>query len=56
MTHGIGYLSEDRKRFGLAVNLSVRDNLAMATYDAFPEAVCSFTRGKVRQVTQEYIA
>jgi len=27
VANGIGYLSEDRKRFGLAVNLSVRDNL-----------------------------
>jgi ribose transport system ATP-binding protein len=28
--HGIGYLSEDRKRFGLATGLSVRDNTVMA--------------------------
>jgi ribose transport system ATP-binding protein len=31
--HGIGYLSEDRKRFGLAVNLSVTENSVMASYD-----------------------
>ncbi len=52
--HGIGYLSEDRKRFGLAVNLSVRDNLAMATYDRFQRGL--FIQAfKVRRVTEDYI-
>ena len=32
---GIGYLSEDRKRFGLAVGLSVADNGVMATLKDF---------------------
>ena len=31
--HGIGYLSEDRKRFGLALNLNVSDNSVMASYE-----------------------
>lgn len=30
---GIGYLSEDRKRYGLAINLSVLENSVMAAYD-----------------------
>jgi len=30
---GIGYLSEDRKRFGLAVKLSVEENVVMASYE-----------------------
>ena len=30
---GIGYLSEDRKRFGLCLGLSVADNTAMASLD-----------------------
>jgi ribose transport system ATP-binding protein len=51
---GIGYLSEDRKRFGLAVNLSVKDNLAMATYDRFQRGMFIQAR-KVRQVTEEFI-
>ena len=29
VNHGIGYLSEDRKRFGLCLNLSVTDNTVM---------------------------
>jgi ribose transport system ATP-binding protein len=54
VANGIGYLSEDRKRFGLAVNLSVRDNLAMATYDQFQRGLFIQAR-KVRQVTEDYI-
>ena len=52
--HGLGYLSEDRKRFGLAVNLSVRDNLAMATYDRFQRGLFINAR-KVRQATEDYV-
>ncbi len=54
VAHGIGYLSEDRKRFGLAVNLSVRDNLAMATYDRFQRGLF-IQASRVRRVTEEYI-
>jgi ribose transport system ATP-binding protein len=54
VANGIGYLSEDRKRFGLAVNLSVRDNLAMATYDRFQRGLF-IQAAKVRQVTQDYV-
>ncbi len=54
VANGIGYLSEDRKRFGLAVNLSVRDNLAMATYDRFQRGLFIQAK-KVRQVTEDYI-
>lgn len=32
--HGIGYLSEDRKRFGLALKLSVQENAVMASYES----------------------
>ncbi len=54
VAHGVGYLSEDRKRFGLAVNLSVKDNLVMATYDRFERWM--FVRAKkVRRVTEEYV-
>ncbi|MBQ7792020.1 MAG: sugar ABC transporter ATP-binding protein, partial [Clostridia bacterium] len=33
--HGIGYLSEDRKRFGLAVDLSVSENSVLASLKNF---------------------
>ena len=35
---GIGYLSEDRKRFGLALGMSVRDNVGMASLARFTRA------------------
>lgn len=54
VANGIGYLSEDRKRFGLAVNLSVKDNLAMATYDRFQRGLFIHAT-KVRRVSEEYI-
>jgi ribose transport system ATP-binding protein len=54
VANGIGYLSEDRKRFGLAVNLNVKDNLTMATYDRFQRGL--FIQAKmVRKVTEEYV-
>lgn len=53
VNHGVGYLSEDRKRFGLAVNLSVKDNLVMATYDRFERGFFVQAK-KVRRVTEEY--
>jgi ribose transport system ATP-binding protein len=54
VANGIGYLSEDRKRYGLAVNLSVRDNLAMATYDHFQRGLF-IQAAKVRQVTEDFV-
>jgi ribose transport system ATP-binding protein len=54
VANGIGYLSEDRKRFGLAVNLSVRDNLAMATYDRFQRGLF-IQASRVRRVTEQFI-
>lgn len=35
VNNGIGYLSEDRKNLGLATNLSIFDNVAMACWDTF---------------------
>ena len=51
---GIGYLSEDRKRFELAINLSVKDNMVMAAYDQFQSSLFIDAR-KVQDVTQKYI-
>jgi len=51
---GIGYLSEDRKRYGLAVNLNVKDNAVMASYDQFQQGLFVHAK-RIRAVTQEYI-
>jgi ribose transport system ATP-binding protein len=36
---GIGYLSEDRKRYGLALGLDVEANIALASFDQFTNGV-----------------
>ena len=36
---GIGYLSEDRKRFGLAVGMDVETNIVLATLRKFADAI-----------------
>jgi len=51
---GIGYLSEDRKRFGLAVNLCLRDNIVMASYDQFTRGLFVDAK-KAEDVTEHYI-
>jgi len=54
IAHGICYLSEDRKAFGLAINLSLRDNCVMASLDEFVTG--PFTNDKkIDAVTREYI-
>ena len=35
VTHGIGYLSEDRKRYGLTIGMDVKENIAMAAMKKF---------------------
>ena len=52
--HGIGYLSEDRKAFGLAVGLSLRDNSMMASLASYVKAL--FVKDKeINAVTTEYV-
>ena len=52
--NGVGYLSEDRKAFGLAVGLSVADNTVMATLDEFVSGGV-VNEGKIAAVTKEYV-
>jgi ribose transport system ATP-binding protein len=53
--HGIGYLSEDRKRFGLALIMSVKANTVMASLGKFLTALGIVDDAKTRQVTAEYV-
>ena len=50
---GIGYLSEDRKRYGLCLGLSVADNIALPTLDDFSGKLIVNDR-KIRQTASEY--
>lgn len=53
---GIGYLSEDRKHFGLAIDMSVRANVAMATLGQFTSKAGVLDEGAMKQTADEYIA
>lgn len=35
VAHGLGYLSEDRKQFGLLIDMDVRSNIAVASYSGY---------------------
>ncbi|NLA92044.1 MAG: sugar ABC transporter ATP-binding protein [Spirochaetales bacterium] len=51
---GIGYLSEDRKRFGLAVNLSVEENVVMASLEELsPKSFIN--RRELDRVAETYV-
>ena len=52
---GIGYLSEDRKQFGLATGLDVRNNIALATLSRFTGPGGIIDDGKMRETAAGYI-
>ena len=52
--HGIGYLSEDRKRYGLAVNLDVTDNAIMASYDDYEKGLF-IHKNHIADITENYV-
>ena len=54
VSYGIGYLSEDRKRFGLAVGLSVTDNAILAAYEKY-ERGFFIHKQRVEEVTGKYV-
>ena len=52
--HGIGYLSEDRKRFGIVVQKTVAENTTMASLQEFLKGIF-INKKKEERVTQEYV-
>ncbi|MCV0424922.1 MAG: sugar ABC transporter ATP-binding protein [Roseibium sp.] len=52
---GIGYLSEDRKHFGLATGMNVRDNIALASMDRFTGWGGVLDDDKMRKTARDYI-
>jgi ribose transport system ATP-binding protein len=52
---GICYLSEDRKRYGLALGMSVEVNTVMASYDKFLKPLGVVDTAKTRAVAAEYV-
>lgn len=51
---GVGYLSEDRKRYGLCLGLSVADNTVLASLDAFSGGPFVNDR-KISDTAQAYV-
>jgi ribose transport system ATP-binding protein len=53
--HGIAYLSEDRKRYGLALGLDVEENIVLATFRKFVGALGWVQRAKMRSTAKHYV-
>ncbi len=49
VTHGIGYLSEDRKRYGLALDMDVETNVVLAAFRKFLRALGWVNSAKTRE-------
>ncbi len=52
---GIGYLSEDRKQFGLAPGMDVRANVAMASLSRFASRIGTIDEAALGRVARGYI-
>lgn len=52
--HGIGYLSEDRKRFGLILGMSVANNSVMASLDQYINGLF-LDEKRIASVSKEYV-
>ncbi len=55
VAHGIGYLSEDRKHFGLATGLDVETNVAMASLNEFASYGMFVDQAAIRQTARRYV-
>lgn len=52
---GIGYLSEDRKQFGLLVNMDVKSNIALATIKEYQSNTIFVSDSKIKKTAIEYV-
>ncbi|MCW5235809.1 sugar ABC transporter ATP-binding protein [Verminephrobacter eiseniae] len=55
VAHGIGYLSEDRKHFGLATGMDVQSNIAMSAMRSFVKPGFFLDRAALRKTAQGYV-
>lgn len=53
--YGIGYLSEDRKRYGLAVGLDVEANIVLAAFEKFLGKLGVVNSNKTRETGKYYV-
>ncbi|HUM84067.1 MAG TPA: sugar ABC transporter ATP-binding protein [Lachnospiraceae bacterium] len=52
--HGIGYLSEDRKRYGIVVQKSITENSTMACLEEYMNGIF-INKGKEKKAAEKYI-
>ena len=52
--YGIGYLSEDRRRYGVVVQKSVTENTTLATMENFTNGLF-INKAKEKEVTEKYV-
>lgn len=55
VAHGIGYLSEDRKRYGLALGMDVEANIVLAAFQKFLGWLGVVNDGKIRETGARYV-
>ena len=53
--HGIGYLSEDRKRYGLTLGMDVQTNIVLASFKKFLGFLGWVNRNAIRVVGEYYV-
>ena len=52
--YGIGYLSEDRRRYGVVVQKSVTENTTLATMEEFTNGIF-INKAKEKKITEKYV-
>lgn len=53
--HGIGYLSEDRKRYGLTLGMDVETNIILASFEKYLGMLGAVNSFKTRKEAQVYV-
>jgi ribose transport system ATP-binding protein len=53
--HGVGYLSEDRKRYGLALIMDVETNMVLATFKKFLGFLGWVDQTRTRETAEHYV-
>ncbi|MEJ8824105.1 sugar ABC transporter ATP-binding protein [Variovorax humicola] len=53
--HGIGYLSEDRKHFGLATGLDVETNVVLSSLQRFTNAGMFLDQAAIEKTAKDYV-
>ena len=54
VAHGIGYLSEDRRRYGVVVQKTITENSTLACLEEYTSGLF-INKGKEREISQKYI-